>query len=164
MRLKISFSLQEGKMHVLWKSRRARMLSSSRSVAPSTCTHFVCLTRRRLKSWSNLSLPVSMKKLLFINGHDECIWWLILVSYLSSLSTERPYFYWQLADFSWLSCLQVWACKTCENGTWTKHFKWLLERMRFCFGLLFVFSVCSIYGWFSCILYLYPSGLKLVWN
>ena len=58
MRSRISFSLLEGKMHVLWKSRGARMLSSSKFDAPSTSTRCVCLTLRKQTSWSNLCLQV----------------------------------------------------------------------------------------------------------
>jgi hypothetical protein len=64
-RSKISSSLQEGKMRALWGSRRAKVLSSSRSVAPSTSTRFASSTKRRLTSWSSLSLLVSMKKIFF---------------------------------------------------------------------------------------------------
>jgi len=46
-------------MHAPWKSREAKMLSSSRFDAPSTCTHFVCLILRKLISWSNHFLQVS---------------------------------------------------------------------------------------------------------
>ena len=53
MRLRISFLLQEGRMHVQWRSRRAEMWSSSRFDALGTFTHFASLIPRRLTSWSN---------------------------------------------------------------------------------------------------------------
>ena len=58
-RSRISSSPLEGRMHGLWRLRRIRMWSSSRFVARSTCTHYVCLMLRRLKSWSNLFPQVS---------------------------------------------------------------------------------------------------------
>lgn len=57
-RLRTSFSLQEGRMRALWRSRGAGMSSSSRFGAPNTCTRFACSTPRRLISWSSLFLQV----------------------------------------------------------------------------------------------------------
>lgn len=57
-RLRISFSLLEGRTQGRWRSRGAEMWLSSRSDARSTSTHFVCLTQRKLINWSNLFLQV----------------------------------------------------------------------------------------------------------
>lgn len=75
MRLKISFSLQEGKTHARWKSRGARMRWSSRSVAPSTSTRFVFLTQRRLTNWSSLFLQVNCYKntIICIEASNDAI-------------------------------------------------------------------------------------------
>jgi hypothetical protein len=57
-RLRISFSLLEGRMRGQWESRGARMWLSSRSDVPSTFTHSVCLTLRKPTNWSNHFLQV----------------------------------------------------------------------------------------------------------
>jgi len=46
-----------------WKSREVRMWWSSRFVAQSICTHFVCLILTKLISWSNLFLLVWLFKI-----------------------------------------------------------------------------------------------------
>lgn len=78
-RSRISFSPPEGRMHALWKSREAEMLSSSRFAALSTFTPFVCSTQRRPTSWSSLFLQVCCWLKYFVSFWCTELLWLIVI-------------------------------------------------------------------------------------
>lgn len=109
-RSRISFSPQEGKMHALWESRGAKMRSSSRSVAPSTCTHFASLTLKRLTSWSSLSLLVSLKSysLFGSSKHDSLLLYhfRVLISFTLVFHPCEP------DEFNFL-LLNLWSFDAC---------------------------------------------------
>jgi len=85
MRSRTSFWLPEGRMHVPWRSRGERMCSSSRSAAPTTFTHSVCLTQRRLTNWSKPFLLVSAHVHFYLTGFVCLTFLLALVVFYSIL-------------------------------------------------------------------------------
>lgn len=92
-----------------WKSRGARMWWSSRFVAQSICTHFVCLILTKLISWSNLFLPVWLFKICRLYSvYQFCFTFLNI----ETLGFVIPFYGIVIYTIIWLflSCYEIWSC------------------------------------------------------